>query len=146
MKTWVVVCEVLPMTVVLLHAAARLWPRRAGYYYLRYSLSRRGIQIKEIPSECIFALVEDALDHARTACASGSRPGATADHTVPHVEFERMLRTHCVVVHALLTGTKTAEVNVVEKQRIGTDVSWERQRTILCRYNLPVPASQIAIG
>ena len=169
MKTWAAVSEALLIGVVSIHAAALLWPKRAGYYYLRYDLSRRGIQIKGIPPECIRDFVDDALDYARTVSAPASRPAETL-RTLVYFEFERMLRNHSCVVHALLTGRTAAEVdaigelircemlragvnpsgNTADCQRIENEVrtgmSWDRHRAILCRYDLPTPVSRVAIG
>jgi hypothetical protein len=171
MKTWSVVSEVLLIGFVFMHAAARLWPKAAGYYYLRYDLSRRGIRIKEIPPECLRDFVVDALEYARAVSSPASRPGATG-RTVAHFEFERMLRVHSVVVHALLTGRTAAEVDAVEvrqltrcemrragvnpssnavacqliENEVRTGKSWDRHRAILCRYDLPTPLARTAVG
>jgi hypothetical protein len=164
MKTWIVAGEVLLMGFVFMHAATRLWPKTAGYHYLRYDLSRRGIRIKEIPAECIRDFVGDALEYARTVCAPAAQSGATG-RPIAYFEFERMLRNHSVVVHALLTGRTAVELDAVEMRELircemrragvnpATDTaqcqlieseartgrSWDRHRAILCRYDLSAP-------
>ena len=172
MRTWAAVCEGLLLAIVLMHAATRLWPKRAGCHYLRYELSRRGIRIEEIPPGCIREFVDDAHDYARSV---------GTPRRVPHFEFERMLRVHSFVMHAVLTGRTAGQVHAVETikaadravvqelirsemlragvdpsgdaaecQRIENECragkSWERHRTILGRYELPAPISQNAIG
>lgn len=57
MNNWAAVLAGLLILMVLLHGAARLWPKRAGYHYLRYNLARRGIKTARIPPECIHAFV-----------------------------------------------------------------------------------------
>jgi len=108
MNTWVAVSEGLLAALFLMHAAARLWPKSAGYHYLRYNLSRRGIT--QIPPECIREFVDDAHDYACAVCTSRGIPGR-----IPHFEFERMLRVHSFVIHALLTGRTAAEMHAAEK-------------------------------
>lgn len=140
MKSWAAVFVSLPILMVLLHLAARLWPKRAGYRYLRRRLARRGIETRQISPACIRALVDDAHDYATTACRqpSGTR-GAAA--TVAHFEFERTLRLHACVVHALVTGKTAAEADAEEAD----PESWHRCRAILRRHDLPMPISHDAI-
>lgn len=103
MNNWAAVLAGLLILMVLMHLAARLWPKRAGYRYLKYNLARRGIRTAQIPPDCIRAFVDEAYDYARLVCTPAAGvPRAAA--RVDHFEFERMLRIHCFVIHSLLTG------------------------------------------
>jgi hypothetical protein len=116
--------------------------------------------------------VSDAFHYSRTVAIPAARPG-THEARLPDFEFERMLRIHSFVVHALLTGRTAAEMDgqspmrelirsemlragvkssddVAACQRIEhecrTGKSWDRHRAILSRYDLPQPVSRTAIG
>lgn len=130
MSHWAAALTGLLLLIVLMHAAARLWPKRAGYRYLRHSLSRRGIKTAQIPSDCIWALVEDAHDYAHIVCAPDSQRGGTMG-TILHFEFERTLRIYSVIIHAVMTGKVAAETDTAD---------WVRCRAILSRHDLPMPA------
>lgn len=165
MTAWIAGASVLLMAIVLMHAASLLWPKRAGSLYLRRNLSTRGIPVGQIPPACIGSFVDDAHQYARAVCAGASGSHGTPGR-VPHFEFERMLRVHAFVIHALLTGrTSAAECaaddepliqehirsemlragldpyrDAAELQRFETEVrtgkSWLRQRALLDRYQL----------
>jgi hypothetical protein len=156
---------------VLMPLPAVLWPKKVGHYYLRYHLSRRGIRSKDVPHACLREFVDDAFHYSRAVSTPPSRPG-TSEPRIPDFEFERMLRIHCGVVHALLTGRAAAHVDdkavtrplirsemlragtresdVAECQRIESEVrtgkSWDRHRAILSRYDLPQPMSRTGVG
>jgi hypothetical protein len=170
MTTWAAVSGGLVIGLVLMPLPAVLWPRRAGYYYLRYHLSRRGIRTREIPPACLREFVADAFHYSRTVASRPSRPGSI-EPRIPDFEFERMLRMHCFVVHALFTGRTAADdhahlrelirtemlraglspsVDAADRQRIENEVhagrGWDRHRAILSRYDLPQPLARSAMG
>ena len=157
---------------VLMPLPAILWPRRAGYRYLRYHLSRKGIRATQIPRECLHEFVNDALQYSRAVAVPASRPGRF-EPCLPDFEFERMLRIHSFVVHALLSGRTAADMHgkapmrelirsemlraginssedAAASQRIEHEVrtgrSWDRHRAILSRYDLPQPAARTPVG
>ena len=162
MSTAVVVSAVVLMGFVLMPLPAVLWPKRVGHYYLRYRLSRRGVRSRDIPHACTGEFVDDAFHYSRKVTSPPSRPGAS-EPRIPDFEFERMLRIHCCVVHALLTGRTAADVDektvtrglirsemlraginaadVADCQRIENEArtgkSWDRHRAVLSRYDLP---------
>jgi hypothetical protein len=114
MTAWTAVGEGLVIAFVLMPVPAILWPRRAGYHYLRYHLSRRGVHRKEIPRACIHEFVDDALTYARDVSPLG--PAARhSERRIPDFEFERMLRIHSFVIHAVLTGRTAADVHAEEQ-------------------------------
>ena len=129
MKTWAAVSEGVLVGIVFMHAATRLWPKTAGFHYLRYNLSRKGVRGSDIPPECVRELVDDAFNHAHGVCNPGPGPGKT-EGRIHYFEFERMLRIHSSGVQAVLTGRSE---------------SWDRQRAILARYDLPATTPQAII-
>ena len=170
MTTWTVVSGGLVIGLVLMPLPAILWPRRAGYYYLRYHLSRRGIRTREIPPACLREFVADAFHYSRTVATAPTRPGSI-ESRIADFEFERMLRIHCFVVHALFTGRTATDdhahvrelvrsellragirpsVDGSDRQRIEQEVragrSWDRHRAILSRYELPQRLPRSVIG
>jgi hypothetical protein len=171
MSTGAAVSAVVLTGFVLMPLPAVLWPKRVGHYYLRYHLSRRGVRVRHIPHACIREFVDDAFHYSRAVSTPPSRPGAI-EPRIPDFEFERMLRIHCCVVHALLTGRAAANVDdetvtrplirsemlragiktsdVADCQRIehevGTGRSWDRHRAILSRHDLPQPMPRTPDG
>jgi hypothetical protein len=175
MKTGATALELLLIIIVGLHVGALLWPKRAGYHYLRYDLSKRGIRIRQIPPACLHEFVDDALHYARTVSAAVARSGK-GEHRISYVEFERMLRIHSFVVHALLTGRTAAELDpfvdrtmmrelirsevlragcnpsadVSDRRRIEAEVHagkcWDRHRSILCRHDLSTHVALVEIA
>ena len=167
MNNWAAVLAGLLILMVLMHVAARLWPKRVGYRYLRYNLARRGIRSAQIPPECIRAFVDEAYDYSCAVSAPASRG------RIAHFEFERMLRIHSFVIHSLMTGRINTEEDggaqgvedealmqelirsemlragvepfgdCADRERIEKEVraggSWARYRVILGRYDLRLP-------
>lgn len=172
MRTWVAVSQAVLVGFVLMPLPAILWPRRAGYHYLRFHLSRKGIRGRQIPRECLHEFVNDALQYSRAVAVPAARPGRF-EPRLSEFEFERMLRIHCFVVHALLTGRTAADMHgkrpmrelirsemlragvnssddAAACQRIEHEAhsgrSWDRHRAILSRYDLPQPVARTAVG
>jgi hypothetical protein len=167
MNNWAALFAGLMVVIGLLHVAARLWPKRAGFHYLRLLLSRRGFDRTQIPPECIRAFVDDAYGYARIACAPGLRTRRAVGR-IADFEFERVLCVQAFVIHAILTGKAREEETLMrelirsEMLRAGVepfeDVAsfatmqdevragscWDRYRAILRRYDLLIPTSGIA--